>query len=250
MRFALALTAVAAQRTQSWDAIFRVAVEGGEETFTVRVHPEWAPIGAARFEEMVDKKVLEDARFFRVVEDFIVQFGIPGDPKEANAWSKKNIMDDPVKGSNTPGTVTFATAGPNTRTTQLFINYGNNKFLDSQGFAPFAKVVGDGMQVVKRIEKKYKEKPNQGFIQTEGNLYLKKNFPDLSYVISVTKSTSSSSELPDEPMVTKTTGLFGNLPGESTGFFVKGALFASGLLALLLVRMARKNLMSARDVTE
>jgi cyclophilin family peptidyl-prolyl cis-trans isomerase len=187
---------------------------------------------------MVDKKVLEDARFFRVVEDFMVQFGIPGDPKEANAWSKKNIMDDPVKGSNTPGTVTFATAGPNTRTTQLFINYGNNKFLDSQGFAPFAKVVGDGMQVVKRIENKYKEKPNQDRIETEGNLYLKENFPDLSYVISVTKSTSSSSELPDEPMVTKTTGLFGNLPGESTGFFVKGALFASGLLALLLVRMA------------
>ena len=203
MRFAFALTAVAAQRTINdivgWDAIFRVAVKGGEATFTVRVHPEWAPIGAARFEEMVDKKVLEDARFFRVVEDFIVQFGIPGDPKEANAWSKKNIMDDPVKGSNTPGTVTFATAGPNTRTTQLFINYGNNKFLDSQGFAPFAKVVGDGMQVVKRIENKYKEKPNgfggpdQDRIETEGNLYLKENFPDLSYVISVTKSTSSSS---------------------------------------------------------
>ena len=93
MRFAFALTAVAAQRTINdivgWDAIFRVAVKGGEATFTVRVHPEWAPIGAARFEEMVDKKVLEDARFFRVVEDFIVQFGIPGDPKEAKAWSKK-----------------------------------------------------------------------------------------------------------------------------------------------------------------
>merc|ERR1719460_2501131 len=178
--FAVALTAAAQQ--QSWDAIFRVAVKGGEETFTVRVHPEWAPIGAARFEEMIDKKVLEDARFFRVVEDFMVQFGIPGDPKEANAWSTKTIKDDPVKGSNTPGMVTFATAGPNTRTTQIFINYGNNKFLDSQGFAPFAEVVEDGMKVVNRIESKYKEKPNvfggpdQDRIETEGNLYLKENF--------------------------------------------------------------------------
>merc|ERR1719460_3086874 len=210
--FAVALTAAAQQ--QSWDAIFRVAVKGGEETFTVRVNPEWAPIGAARFEEMVDKKVLEGARFFRVVPNFMVQFGIPGDPKEANAWSKKTIKDDPVVESNVPGMVTFATAGPNTRTTQIFINYGKNQFLDGQGFSPFAQVVDDGMRVVKQIESKYREKPNQGLIQSQGNAYLTSNFPDLSYVISVTKS-KASSELPDEPVVTKTTGLLGNLKGES-----------------------------------
>merc|ERR1719460_3142734 len=182
--FAVALTAAAQQ--QSWDAIFRVAVKGGEETFTVRVTPQWAPIGAARFEEMVDKKVLEGARFFRVVPKFMVQFGIPGDPKEAAAWNSRNIKDDPVRKdvSNTQGRVTFATAGPNTRTTQIFINYASNGFLDSQGFTPFAEVVDDGMKVVNRIEDKYREKPNQGLIQSQGNTYLNANFPDLSYIIS------------------------------------------------------------------
>merc|ERR1719161_3190083 len=202
MRFAVALTAAA---VQSWDAVFRVAVKGGEETFTVRVNPEWAPIGAARFEEMIDKKVLDGARFFRVVPGFMVQFGIPGEPKEASAWSKKTIKDDPIRKdvSNLPGMVTFATAGPNTRTTQIFINYGNNKFLDSQGFTPFAQVVDDGMRVVKQVEDKYREKPNQGLIQSQGNAYLNSNFPDLSYVISVTKSkvkSESSPELPAEPV--------------------------------------------------
>jgi cyclophilin family peptidyl-prolyl cis-trans isomerase len=250
MRFAVALTAAA---VESWDAVFRVAVKGGEETFTVRVNPEWAPIGAARFEEMVDKKVLEGARFFRVVPNFMVQFGIPGDPKEASYWSSKTIKDDPKSPdpdvSNTPGMVTFATAGPNTRTTQIFINYGNNKFLDGQGFTPFAQVADDGMRVVKRIEDKYREKPNQGLIQSQGNAYLDANFPDLSYVISVTKS-KSSSELPDEPVSTKQTSMLGTLQAESTGGLIKIALFASGVLTLLLVRMARKNFMSARDVTE
>lgn len=233
--------------------MFRVAVKGGEETFTVRVNPEWAPIGASRFEEMVDKKVLEGARFFRVVPNFMVQFGIPGDPKEASYWSSKTIKDDPKSTdpdvSNTAGMVTFATAGPNTRTTQIFINYGNNKFLDGQGFTPFAQVVDDGMRVVKRIEDKYREKPNQGLIQSQGNAYLDANFPDLSYVISVTKS-KSSSELPDEPVSTKQTSMLGTLQAESTGGLIKIALFASGVLTLLLVRMARKNFMSARDVTE
>merc|ERR1719473_2304920 len=204
MRLAFVWAVAAAE---SWDAIFHVAVKDNvETTFTVRVNPEWAPIGAARFEEMVDKKVLEGARFFRVVPGFMVQFGIPGDPKEANAWSSKTIKDDPVMGSNTVGMVTFATAGPNTRTTQIFINYGNNQFLDSQGFAPFAQVVDDGMRVVKQIESKYREKPNQGLIQSQGNAYLDSNFPDLSYVISVTKSPSSV-KLPDEPVVTKTSSI-------------------------------------------
>merc|ERR1712087_70691 len=102
----------------------------------------------------------------------MAQFGIPGSPDVAAKWKEANIPDDPVKESNSRGRVTFATAGPDTRTTQMFINYGNNAFLDAQGFSPFAEVLDDGMAVVDRIQSMYKEKPDQGEIQTKGNAYL------------------------------------------------------------------------------
>jgi cyclophilin family peptidyl-prolyl cis-trans isomerase len=175
-----------AYATKPWDATFSVSLDGKagsrEESFTVRVHPEWAPEGAKRFQDMVQDGVLQGARFFRVVPNFMVQFGIPGSPQVAASWRTKRIKDDPVKKSNTRGMMTFATSGPNTRTTQMFINYANNEFLDKQGFAPFAEVLGDGMNVVDRIQSKYKEKPNQGKIQHHGNKYLLKHFPDLSFV--------------------------------------------------------------------
>jgi len=113
------------------------------------------------------------------------QFGIHPDPKVAAAWRGANIPDDAVKASNTRGAITFATAGPNTRTTQIFINFGNNTFLDGQGFAPLGKVT-QGMDVVDKIYSGYGETPRQDRIQNEGNAYLKKDFPKLDYIKSAT----------------------------------------------------------------
>ena len=127
------------------------------------------------------------------------QFGIHGDPAVSAKWREANISDDPVKGSNTRGTITFATAGPNTRTTQLFINFGNNVMLDGHGFSPFGKV-SDGMDVVDKINGEYGEGapggngPNQGRVQMEGNAYLKKDFPNLDYIKSATIVPAESSK--------------------------------------------------------
>mmetsp|Transcript_6414 Transcript_6414/g.11152 ORF Transcript_6414/g.11152 Transcript_6414/m.11152 type:complete len:213 (+) Transcript_6414:96-734(+) len=182
-----------AYATQPWDATFNVDLDGQGTmgSFTVRIHPDWAPEGAKRFQDIVDAGILQDARFFRVVPNFMAQFGIPASPDVAANWREKTIPDDPVTKSNTRGMLTFATAGPNTRTTQLFVNFKDNSFLDSQGFAPFAEVLGDGMDVVDRVQKKYGENPNQGKIQSEGNSYLNKHFPDLSFIKDVTSSLAS-----------------------------------------------------------
>merc|ERR550537_1300859 len=158
---------------------------GGEETFKVKVHPDWAPKGAARFQEIIDGGLLSEARFFRVVPGFVAQFGIPAKPEVAAEWRQKTIQDDPVKVSNKRGTLVFATSGPNSRTTQMFINFNNNGNLDGMGFSPFGEVVGDGMKVVDKINPEYGESPNQGNIQMQGNSYLEKDFPDLAYIKSV-----------------------------------------------------------------
>mmetsp|Transcript_30593 Transcript_30593/g.46178 ORF Transcript_30593/g.46178 Transcript_30593/m.46178 type:complete len:230 (-) Transcript_30593:167-856(-) len=181
-----------------WDAIFSIDLDGKpggpQEQFTVRVHPEWAPEGAQRFKEMISSGVLSDARFFRVVPGFMAQFGIPAAPSVAAQWRDKTISDDPVKQSNRRGMMTFATSGPNSRTTQLFINFKDNDFLDNQGFSPFAEVLGSGMKVVDKIQSKYGEEPNQGLIQSQGNQYLKAKFPDLSFVSSVASSAKVEQE--------------------------------------------------------
>jgi peptidyl-prolyl cis-trans isomerase A (cyclophilin A) len=152
--------------------------------FTVDIHEEWAMRGATRFLELVDADFFTDVRFFRVVTKpraFIVQFGIHGDPMVSRKWRDARIQDDPVTQSNKEGTLTFATAGPGTRTTQLFFNYGNNSFLDSQGFSPFGEV-SEGWDVVKKICDEYQEKPDQGSIQSQGNKYLESKFPNLDYI--------------------------------------------------------------------
>jgi len=172
--------------TAPWEATFKVHLDGKskgkQDSFTIRVHPEWAPEGAKRFQDIVQAGILKDTRFFRVVPGFMVQFGIPGVPKVAAKWEHMKIHDDPVTEHNSRGMVTFATSGPNTRTTQMFINFGNNEFLDKQGFAPFGEVIDDGMDVVDKIQSKYKERPNQAKIQHHGTKYLAKHFPDLSFV--------------------------------------------------------------------
>jgi peptidyl-prolyl cis-trans isomerase A (cyclophilin A) len=160
---------------------FYVKFAGSMGDFVVRFHRDWAPFGAKRFYEMVQQDVLEEAHFFRVVPGFVVQFGIPADPVAAQRWRENTIQDDPVKQSNVRGTVTFATSGPNSRTTQLFINYSDNTRLDQMGFAPVGEVVM-GMENVDAIEAKYGEKPNQGLIQRQGNAYLESNFPDMDFI--------------------------------------------------------------------
>ena len=130
----------AASQGDAWNATFRIHTGNGVGRFTVQVYPDWAPLGAARFREMIDEHVLDEARFFRVVPRFMAQFGIPGDPEVARAWRERKIRDDPVRQSNKRGRLTFANAGPNTRTTQLFINFGDNAFLDKSGFAPIGEV--------------------------------------------------------------------------------------------------------------
>jgi len=153
--------------------------------FVVEVNRGWSPLGADRFYNLVKNGFFTDAAFFRNVPGFIVQFGLSGDPAVNKVWRNANIKDDKVTQSNAPGTITFATAGPNTRTTQLFINFGNNTFLDGQGFSPFGKVVS-GMDVVQKLHSGYGERPDQGAITMQGKVYLEKNFPDIDYIKSAT----------------------------------------------------------------
>lgn len=169
--------------------VFYVKLETSKGDVILEVHPEWAPLGAAQFKEAVKDGVYDEARFFRVLDGFMAQFGVPGDPTKAAKWREKTIKDDPVKQSNTRGMVTYAKSQlPNSRTTQLFINFENNsRSLDGQGFAPFAKVVG-GMENVDKLYKEYGEGapqgrgPDQGAVQSQGNKYLNEKFPKLDYI--------------------------------------------------------------------
>ena len=171
----------AAEEAEDTDA-FRVKFECSNGDFIVEVHPAWAPIGAAHFKKAIQAGIYHGARFFRVLPGFMAQFGIPGDPKVAAKWKNDNIQDEPTKRSNTKGTITYAKSGaPNSRTTQLFINYGNNARLDNMGFAPFGRVI-EGMEVVEAINPEYREQPSQGLIQSQGNAYLEKEFPRLDYI--------------------------------------------------------------------
>jgi peptidyl-prolyl cis-trans isomerase A (cyclophilin A) len=166
-------------------ATFEVKFTTTKGDFVVQVNRAWAPIGADRFYNLVKHGYFTNAAFFRVLPGFMAQFGLSADPAVNRAWRSANLKDDPVTQSNKPGMITFATAGPNTRTTQLFINYGNNTFLDGQGFAPFG-LVTSGMDVVSQIYSGYGESPDQGAITAQGKTYLDKSFPKLDSIKSAT----------------------------------------------------------------
>ena len=180
-----------AKLTEKAPETFKAQFDTTKGKFTIEVTRSLSPNGADRFYNLVRSGYFKDIAFFRVVPGFMCQFGIHGDPSVSAKWREATIADDPVKGSNTRGTITFATAGPNTRTTQLFINFGDNANLDGMGFSPFGKVT-EGMDVVDKINSEYGEGaprgrgPDQGRVQMEGNAYLKKDFPNLDYIKSAT----------------------------------------------------------------
>jgi peptidyl-prolyl cis-trans isomerase A (cyclophilin A) len=169
-------------------AMYRAKFTTSKGDFVIEVQRDWAPQGADRFFNLVKNGYFNDARFFRVIKGFMVQWGIHGQGEVNAVWRNANIPDDPVKQSNKRGFITFATAGPNTRTSQVFINYADNRQLDGMGFAPFGKVAS-GMDVVDGLFGDYGEGapqgrgPNQGMMQTEGNAYLARDFPKLDYVV-------------------------------------------------------------------
>jgi peptidyl-prolyl cis-trans isomerase A (cyclophilin A) len=163
-------------------ATFRVQMECTNGTFVMECTTAWAPIGAQRFYDLVRDGFYDGAAFFRVVPGFVVQFGLAADPKATAKWRVKPLKDEPVTQSNKEGYVCFAkSSAPNSRTTQMFINLGNNTSLDSTGFAPFGKVIA-GMDVVRSITAKYRELPRQDLITMEGAEYLKKNFPEMDCI--------------------------------------------------------------------
>lgn len=188
-----------AKLTATAPETFRARFITTKGPFVIEVTRALAPNGADRFYNLVRSGYFTDTAFFRVVPGFMCQFGIHGDPAVSAKWRDANINDDPVKGSNTRGTITFATAGPNTRTTQLFINFGDNTSLDGQGFAPFGKVI-QGMDVVDKINSEYGDGapygrgPDQGRVQGEGNAYLKKEFPHLDYIKSAAIVTAAAAK--------------------------------------------------------
>jgi peptidyl-prolyl cis-trans isomerase A (cyclophilin A) len=166
---------------------FNAVFETNRGDFVIEVISEWAPNGADRFYSLVRNGFYDGTRFFRAIDGFMVQFGLHGDPNVTEAWSGEQIMDDPVRESNQRGRVSFAMSGPDTRTTQIFINLVDNEQLDDMGFAPIGRIV-DGMEVVEQLYMGYGEGaprgrgPDQGRIRAEGNAYLVRNFPELDYV--------------------------------------------------------------------
>lgn len=167
---------------------FKARFTTSKGVFVISVERSTAPLGADRFYNLVRSGFYDDARFFRVVKGFVCQFGIPADPAESALWKNATIPDDPVGWTNSRGKVTYATSGPGTRTTQLFINYSNgNRRLDRMGFAPFGEVT-EGMDVVDKFYSGYGEGapggsgPDQKRIETQGNPYLDVSFPKLDYI--------------------------------------------------------------------
>jgi len=173
--------------------VYQVNLDTSKGPVVLEIHRGTAPIGATHFYTLVKTRFYDGVRFHRIVRNFVVQFGINGNPKVNRTWSMSPLQDDPVKERNRKGTITFATAGPNTRTTELFINLKDNLRLDGDGFAPIGKVTS-GMDVVESLYDSYGEMPPRGQgpdpsqIEREGNEYLQNHFPRLDYIRKATIS--------------------------------------------------------------
>jgi len=164
--------------------LFNVKLETSKGPIVIEVHRDWAPRGADRFYELVKDGYYNDARFFRIIPNYVAQFGLAATPAMTKKWAK-SIDDDPVAHTNSVGTVAFAKAGRNSRDTQVFINLRSNQILDSQGFAPFGKV-SEGMPVVEKLYSRYGDSPEQEALTKRGNSYLKSGFPLLDYIKTAT----------------------------------------------------------------
>ena len=190
--------------TETAPDLFRARFETSKGPFVVDVHREWAPIGADRFYNLVKNGFYDGTRFFRVRAGFMAQFGINGTPEIQSAWQRAFLRDDPVTQKNTRGFVSFTNEGrPQSRFTQIFINYGDNSRLDADGFAPFGEVVS-GMEVVDKLFSPPDPQPDQRRILREGNAYLQADFPKLDYVkkatiVPVTRSVPAAVPVPRRP---------------------------------------------------
>jgi homoserine O-acetyltransferase len=173
-------------------AVFQARFETSKGDFVMEVHRDWAPIGADRLYNLVRTGFYDDSRFYRIRAGFIAQFGLPGDPAVTAVWYDRAMPDDPVVESNTRGFVAYAMTGPDTRTTQLYINLADNSRLDDQGFAPIGRII-EGMDVVDRLYAGYDETAGggmrggkQGKIRSGGNAHLDAEFPNLDRLIRAT----------------------------------------------------------------
>jgi peptidyl-prolyl cis-trans isomerase A (cyclophilin A) len=171
------------QLTETAPGVYRARFDTSKGSFVIEVHREWAPIGADRFYNLVKNGFYDGTRFFRVRPGFMAQFGLNGDPAVQIAWQRASLQDEPPLKSNTRGFVSFAKENlPNTRFTQIFVNYADNSYLDEQGFAPFGQVVSR-MDIVEKIFSYGRDnEPDQRRILREGNEYLQKEFPRLDFV--------------------------------------------------------------------
>ncbi len=186
-----------AKLTAKAPKLFTATFKTTKGTFQIEAHRTWAAKGADRFYNLVKSGFYDGVVFFRVVPRFVVQFGISPHPNVSKAWQNATIPDDLVRIHNTRGAVTFASAGPNTRTTQVFINLGTNSSLDRSGFAPFGAVVS-GMDVVAKLYSGYSDKPTQqqGEMETQGNAWLNKNYPKLDAIKTARVTAESNPALP------------------------------------------------------
>ena len=187
-------------------ALFKVKFTTTKGDVVIEVHRDWAPLGADRFFNLVKNGFYDDATFFRVLPGFMAQFGIHAKPAVSKVWEPATIKDDPATQSNKRGYVSYATSGPNTRTTQMFINFGDNSQLDRQGFSPFGMVT-EGMDVVDKLYSGYGEGapggsgPEQGRIQHEGKAYLDKDFPQLDSIKTARITEPAGYAAPAKPAV-------------------------------------------------
>jgi peptidyl-prolyl cis-trans isomerase A (cyclophilin A) len=164
-------------------SVYKVNMDTSKGMVVLECHKAWSPRGADHFYDLVKIHFYDDVRFFRVIHGFMAQFGINGTPETNKVWANASILDDPPAGQhNTRGMVTYGqTSMPNSRSTQLFINFGDNHFLDTQGFTPVCMVTS-GMEAVDQIYAGYGESPDQGLIGSQGNAYLNSQFPRLDYI--------------------------------------------------------------------